>query len=220
MTFLELCQKTDRLFGSQGVFTSVATTNGFQSLIVQFVQNAWDNIQASRRHWDFYRTDVSFSTVVGQMEYSLEDVFGVAAVNPVENWITDRFVKDDFSTLDFVPYNNWIIEDHTNSREPIYFTNHPNLETAGYLSFDTPDDIYTYTLNYFRKPQQLTDNLNVPICPPEHHDAIVFQALTDLAAHFGNNDIYSTASVRANQLYNNLLRSQNPSKTINKRSFA
>jgi len=220
MTYLEICKKVDVLFGSQGVFTSVTTTNGFQALIVQFVQNAWDNIQASRRHWDFYHTTVNFSTVIDQIDYTLAEVFGIGVDNPVENWITDRFIRANFSTLDYVPYDNWIVEDHTNAREPIYFTNHPNLETEGFLSFDKPDDVYTYTLHYFRKPQQLANNTDIPICPPEHHDAIVFQALTDLAAHFGNNDIYSTASVRANQLYNNLLRSQNPSKTTKQRPFA
>ena len=220
MTFLELCQSVDVKLGSQGVFTSVATTNGFQLMIVDFVRNAWNNIQASRRHWDFYRTSVSFSTVAGKMDYDLEDVFGAGVDNPVENWITDRFIKEDFKTLNFIPYDQWIVEDHTSSEQPTDFTHHPNLETDGFLSFDNPDDIYTYTLHYFHKPQTLTDNLDVPICPPEHHDAIVFQALTDLAAHFGNNDIYSTASVRANQLYNNLLRSQNPSKTIKQRPFA
>jgi hypothetical protein len=219
MTYLELCQKTDVLFGSQGVFTSVATTNGFQSLIVKYVQNAWDNIQASRREWDFYRTTVSFSTVLNQMDYSLVEVFGAGVDNPVENWITDRFIRSDYSTLEYIPYDRWILEDHTTARDPRSFTTHPNLETSGFLSFDKPDGVYTYTLHYFRKPQQLSANTDIPICPTEHHDAIVFQALTDLAAHFGNRDIYSTASVRANQLYSNLLRSQNPSKTITPRPF-
>ena len=220
MNFLKICQTVDTLFGSQGVFTSVSTTNGFQLLIVEHVRNAWSNIQASRRHWDFYRTNVAFSTVQSQMEYSLEEVFGAGVDNPVENWITDRFIKDDFMTLNYIPYNEWVIEDHTLEEAPSDFTFHPNLETAGYLIFDKPDAVYDYTLHYFRKPQTLTANADVPICPPEHHDAIVFQALADLAARFGNGDIYSTASIRANQLYNNLLRSQNPAKEIKKRIFA
>lgn len=216
MNFLSICKEVDTLVGTQGVFTSVDTTNGFQLMIVEFVRNAWKNIQASRKEWLFYRTNVSFSTVLGQGDYSLIDVFGAGVDNPVGNWIVDRFIRADFTTLSYIPYDKWILEDHTISTNPISFTTSPNSEGAGFLSFDKPDGVYTYTLHYNRKPQILTANTDVPICPSEHHDAIVFQALTDLAAHFGNNDIYSTASVRANALYSNLLRSQNPAKAIQK----
>ena len=85
---------------------------------------------------------------------------------------------------------------------------------------DSADGVYQYTCHYYRKPQVLSIDADIPLCPPEHHDAIVFQAIADLAAYTGNADIYSTSSVRANQLYNNLLRSQNPSKTTKQRPFA
>jgi len=218
-TFLSICQKVDTLLGSQGAFTSVTTTNGFQLMIVEYVKNAWNNIQSTRKDWNFYRKTQSFSTVASQMNYTVNDVFSTS-VDPVENWVVDRFIKDsDLSTLEYVPYDRWIIEDHTTAREPKHFTVHPSSST-GYLSFDNPDDVYTYTLHYFRKPQELSGNTDVPICPTEHHDLIVWQALSDLAQHFGNTDMYSMAAVRANQLYSNLLRSQCPAKSIKLRPFA
>lgn len=214
MTFLEICKKVDVLLGTQGVFTSVSTTNGFQLLIVEAVRNAWLNIQTSRKDWYFYRTSVSFSTVALQSDYTLAEVFGAGVANPVSEWIIDRFVRSDKTTLTYIPYDNWILEDHTTARDPIYFTAHPNLETAGFLSFDKPDAVYTYDLHYYRKPQSLTLDTDVPICPTEHHDAIVFQAMADLASHLGNSDIYSMAALRANELYGALLRSQIPSRRM------
>lgn len=220
MTFLEICQRVDVLLGTQGVFSSVTTTNGFQATIVEYVKTAWLDIQVSRREWDFYRTTVSFSTVLNQVDYSLIELFGPGIANPVENWIVDRFVASDYSTLDYIEYDRWIIRENTTAKEPRSFTTHPNLETSGFLSIDKPDGVYTYTLHYFQKPQTLSGNTDIPICPTEHHNAIVYQAVTDLAAFLGNSDLYSTYSVRANSLYNNLLRSQNPDKVIKQQVFA
>lgn len=215
-SFLEICKSVDVLMGSQGVFTSVVTTNGFQQGIIKYVQKAWKNIQASRSDWKFFRRNVAFSTVTNQDSYTLEEIFGVGVANPVGEWMVDRFIKDDFSILKYVPYEVWILKDHTTARVPHEFSINPNAEGAGYLLIDKPDGVYNYTLHYNRKPQLLEENTDVPICPAEYHDVIVYQAIAEMSGNLGNSDIYSTSSVMANQLYNNLLRSQCPAKKISK----
>lgn len=231
MTYLELCQKVDVLLGSQGTFSTVATTNGYQQLIVEYVKNAWSNIQATRRFWDFRRAIITWEVTEGKEDYSIEDLFGAGATNPVENWIIDRFIRIPIGIstveynefLTFIPYDDWILEDRRNPQvHPRSFSIFPNPATVSdsLLSIDSPDDEYHYNCHYYLKPQELSVDADVPTCPPEHHDAIIFQALADLAAHLGNPDIYSTASVRANQLYGNLLRSQNVAKNIKMRPFA
>lgn len=215
-SFLDICKSVDVLLGSQGVFTSVVTTNGFQQGIVKYVQKAWNNIQVTRKDWKFLRRTVAFSTVLNQESYSLEDIFGVGVANPVGEWVVDRFIKDDFTTLEYIPYETWILQDHSRARDPRKFTINSNAETTAFLVMDKPDGVYNYTLHYNRKPQLLEENTDVPICPTEFHDLIIYQALADLSANLGNSDIYSTSAITANQLYNTLLRSQCPAKRISK----
>lgn len=218
MTYLQLVQKIDALLGSQGVVSSVLAA-GYQGMLAEYTKNAWLNIQALRPDWHFLRTSVSITLTTTSPDYSLADVFpATPTADPVGTFITDRFLLADKSALTYIPYDQWVLEDYSTASAPKVFTVHPSTYT-GYLSFNAVDGTYVVTCHYFRKPQELTANGDIPICPSEYHDAIVFTALADIAAFLGNSEVYSIASVRADNLVGALMRSQNPAKRVKVRSI-
>ena len=58
MTFLELCQRTAREGGVEGAISSVAAQTGMNRKIVDWVADAWTDLQVMR-DWSFMRSKMN-----------------------------------------------------------------------------------------------------------------------------------------------------------------
>ena len=213
-TFLELCQETDRVLASQGTLASVVTT-GYQDLLVGYVQNAYTDIQAARKEWDFLHTSVDIVLLSGKTEYNTLDIFGMVD-DPVANWKLDKFMYD-FDNLKYVPYDVYIYEEWKEEDEPGKFSKVIENNTLIFEDITTPKTVTAY---YYSKPQKLEENADVPLMPSQYDNAIIYRAVADVALKVGVPEMYYLFDAKANVLLGDLLRSQNPGKRVRSRGIA
>ena len=210
MNFIELCQKAQKYSGVQGSITStVNVQSGSQeALIIDAVRNAWIDIQNYRSDFKFLRDEVLLQLVQGTTEYSVEDVLGI---NPdFSEWKVDRFIYD-YSPLEYVKYDNWVLVEDTTEGEPQRFTVRPSDKA---LFFNSVDGTYALTLQYYRDVQELTANTDTPILPNRFHYLIVYGAVMDIATSTGDLLNYQRFALKYSQALGQLMRAETPKKKI------
>ncbi len=200
MTFLDLAKRVVSELGTDlpGNLTSVlitpatayGSTTEYLNKCVNWVKQAWIEIQEDQTDWNFMRTKGIFDLVQGQAQYdiSLQDGLSdydklIPFVAPVQRryiWITDGSVS---------PMNRtqcYYVEPE------LYFGYYDRLNLVSGLSYR-----YTFTSNgcillnpapgtpsykaefrYQRLPQELTEDTDTPTgLPPKYHMVIVYWAM-------------------------------------------
>lgn len=213
MNFLQIAQKIDQAIGSQGNVSSVEAS-GYQFLLGEYARNAWITIQNLRDDWKFLRTSTDITLTAGKEEYSILDIFSTID-SPVGKWKTDTFLYD-YNDLNYIDYEKYIRIKNQTPSKPQFFTVD---EASNKLFFNEPDAAYSVKAHYFRKPQVLTTNTDVPLCAPEFHYAIMYQAATDLCAYLGIAELHGINKTKADASLGALLRSANPAKKIRSRGI-
>jgi hypothetical protein len=220
MTFLELCQKLRQEAGISGAGpASVVNQQGEYARIVNWIINAWQEIQLTRKDWYFLRGDFTFDTVALKGAYT-----------PAEAGISTRFKmwdidslrlylkstgQNDERSLTYLPYEDFRRQFLTGQRlnnRPLYFT----FDTDLNLVFgDIPEAVYTVTGEYFKKPQVFAstvteNNTVVPDMPEEYHMLIVYEALKKYAMFEAAPEVLQYAMTNASRIYNALQSEQLP----------
>lgn len=219
MNFLQLCQETDKILGTQGTISSVSSASGYQELLISYVSNAWADIQNLRKDWIFLKRYVNISLTAGKTSYSVFDTH-LTSTDPVASWIIDRFINttSDNNVLTYVDPFTWMNRDLTTQKQPGAFTVHEN-SSFGYLEFENPNQLYNIKAHYYAKPQVLVDATDTPSMPSEYHKLIAHYAASEIGYWLGNTEAGDLHATKADNLLGDLLRSQNPSKTITPRRF-
>ncbi len=205
MTFLQLC---DRLLKETGVdgngVASVSGQTGMQLKAVNWIIRAWTEIQ-NQHYWHFLWQTGSFNTVIGQQGYS-------PTLDPaLKAWITDSVRLTDGTQTGYLTYkkwSNWAQERLTvNAGKPSTFT----IDPTDQLVFNTnPDAVYTIDFDYYRTPQILAANTDVPILPSHFHDVIFYQAMEYLAMEQDASEIYQASAMTLRRLMSDLKSEQLP----------
>jgi hypothetical protein len=201
-----------RLSGYQGTLSTVTAT-GYQATLVNIVANAWVDIQNLRSEWDFLKDNVTLATTIGKSEYTISDIFTTLESNVGKY---RGILGPDQERLRHITHDRYVLDDISNedSGTIVKYAVHPTTQS---LWFNPPDTSTNLDIHYWKKPQVLSVNTDVPLCPTEFHYAIVYQALVDLGIFMGNSDLYTGYGVKASSLVGDLLRHQNPSKSIKTR---
>ena len=205
MTFLELANQLLKETGvdDNGV-ASVSGQTGMQLKAVNWIIRAWRDIQ-NMRYWHFLWQNGTFTTVVGQQSYT-------PTLNPTLNaWVTDSVHINDGTQTSYLthkPWAQWQQERLTvQSGKPSEFT----IDPTDKLIFNTlPDAIYTIDFDYYRTPQILAANNDVPIMPSQFHDVILYKAMEYLATEQDAMEIYQASAITLNRLLVDLKESQLP----------
>lgn len=193
-TFLQLVNRVERESGTIGQsqrLSSVTGAVGRQEKIVEWTARAWEMIQRLRPDWTFTRNEFTASLAASQARYTAAEL----GITDFGSWMPEA---DDFSP--FSLYDPAIgradetrlrIRDYRIWRDAYDFgapgANRPNI-----IAFDpqrhicagpVPDRIYTLRGAYRRAIQTLSADTDEPYIAPDHHDTIVWYALTLLADH-------------------------------------
>jgi len=193
-TFLELVNDVERESGTIGQsqrLTTVSGAVGRQEKIVEWTAEAWRMIQRARPDWTFLRKEASHALTIGQARYSATDMGltdfaawlpeadGFASYSLYDNAIG----RSDETRLRVIPYREW--------RESYDFGSVENLRPC-VVAFDNdrklcfgnpPDAAYVARFTYRRSIQNLAADVDEPYIAADHHQAIVWLALTLLAEH-------------------------------------
>jgi len=181
MNLLALC---NRLIAEAGISAQPMTTTvnqtGELGRVVNWIQQAWLDIQSAHTTWRWMRKSATIVTVAGQSG-------GYTAVaNDVATWTLDAArnyvtaqgpITEIF--MNFVEY-----DDFRNSylygalryaqSRPLVFTINPDNT----LSFGpVPNGDHTVTNDYYKKPIEMADDAAEPDMPATFHMGIVWRAL-------------------------------------------
>ncbi|MHC4521115.1 MAG: phage adaptor protein [Planctomycetota bacterium] len=183
-TFLELAQETRALSGIGGTGpTDVATATGIEARIVNYVKNAWIDIQMHPKKWKWMwghylapaPGGAPLQTIVDTREYPLTGVESVR-VNSFKSYLTATGVTDRqrMSWQAWRPFeaSTGIVAETAD--RPIRVSRDP----AGALHlFPKANDIYSIEFEFFKTAQILAANGDEPEMPSDFHQLIVYEAL-------------------------------------------
>ncbi len=188
-TYLELCQKVARESGTiAGVLpTAVTGQTGRLLKVVNWVNDAWSEIQNMHAAWLWMRSEFSNDLSTNTMKYTAASFnltdFARWVEDPgsVTMYLTATGVSDE-GELENVPYDQWrrtYDRGTQTANRPTQWTVTPSLEFAVGVK---PDLVYTVRGEYYLGNQALAANGDTPNCPARFHDLIVWKALMKLYA--------------------------------------
>lgn len=188
MNFLQLVQRLHRRTSSSGA-VPVTLANQIEDVQrkIDWVNEAWMEIQEERNNWNWMRNSTSFPTVSGQANYTLAQIqsTGVNFSN-FGNWDTDTFRNYNTSAgansenlMSVIPYESWRdvyqFGGTRNARSrPCEFTVMPD---SGIGLGPTPEVGYTITAEYFTSALEMSADTDTPSLPLQFHMAIVYKAM-------------------------------------------
>lgn len=187
MNYLELCQRTARECGVSGTGpTTVLNQIGELSRIINWVATALNDIETAHPQWGWMKRDVSFPTVAGQASYNPEvdcgiatDTFNVWQRFRFRNYVTASGNISEIE-MDYITYDNW--RDNYSygatryvQTRPLEFGIAPDQRTLVLGPY--PAAGYTITGEYFRAPQVLAADADIPEMPKSFHMTIVYKAM-------------------------------------------
>ena len=228
MNRLQLVQRLNQEAASTGdtISTTLSQTGLIQRLI-DWVDTAYQDIQAMRLDWDFLRTEFSFSMVVGTREYSKATL----GYDDLSAWkVDDIRVYDDVSDEDYL-----IFEEYDTFKRIYLLGNYRALtgrpssfsvKPDGSIIFDLlADDTYTINGEYYKIADVMdstgaTANTDEPIIPVPYQMAIVWRALMFYGAYEGADDVYSHGEKEFRRVLSQLELNQTPKQSFLSRPIA
>lgn len=167
---------------------SVLNQTGLNRLVANWIKEAWTYVQAEHTNWGFLLSDkVSSALVAGTEEYTA----AALGITDLGSWDIDSVRLHDTDTgvasqafVQYVPWAEYREVYDVGTRQtgrPAYFSVAPN---SSLVFYPLPDKgTYELTLRYFKAPVELVDSSDVPACPVQFHDIIVYKALEYYGVH-------------------------------------
>lgn len=222
-TFLAGCQRLNQEAGlsGSGPTTTVGQT-GISKQVVDWYNSAYIDVLSEHTNWLFMQDEFSFQTTASKRLYTISDT----GVTDLQKWKTDDFgsfrvflTSSGVNTEQFMysllwsDYRQMYIFGATRTAEgiPTYFSIRPDRSLDFYL---VPDNIYTITGEYFKKPVELSSDTDEPIFPSEFHMIIVWRALMYYAGFDAANEKYVTGKSEYRKLLMRLELDQLPKMTF------
>ena len=187
---------------------------------VNWVNDAWMDIQQKHPDWLFMRPSFTVNTTASNGNYlfsACTDVPTAAAISAFRYWHRDT-LKIYLTSggvggerhLPYIPYSAWYTVYNTNTQTdstPVLFTiaNNRSLNIA-----PKPNGIFTITGEYQKTATQLSGNAALPSLPTEYHDAIVYRALMFYAMNEEISFLYQTAEKEFKAIIGRMTLSQLP----------
>lgn len=195
-TFLTIAQDVRQEAGLAGTGPAAVTNQvGMDKKLVTWVKNAWIDIQETHQTWRFlWKSDGVLTTTSGVRTYDPVSLgFNVRTISKesIRAYLGTVANEMWLQYMEYAEFRNKYLRGVIVLGRPICYTWTPDNRIVMY---PTPNDAYTVSFEYYRTPQVLADNGDVPICPEWLHDAIKYRALMYYAAHDENNVLYQEAA--------------------------
>ncbi len=226
-TYLEICQDVIRECGISGTLTTVASQTGEFNRVVNWVKQAWIEIQNRHHNWLWMRASATVDTTAGDGSYAASDFTDEATSAAITNF--DRWLADDLedppkmyltstgvggeywlSWLDWYQFRTIYLvnQNRTTQGQPAHISVDPQLNIRfGQL----PNDAYTATVNYYRSAQKFSADADVPTGLPEQYDDIImYRAMEKYAGYEAAQEVMVRATTEGNRVMRQLEVNQLP----------
>lgn len=210
-TFLQLAQKLRQEAEIPGTGPSAVTgQTGQLKRVVDWVADAWRELQVMHPNWRWMRRTFTGTTTTGQSEYAysaLTDTTDSAAISRFSRWIH----ADDYGCPIFTIYptsggvggQNWLVYRPWDEFRRIYrFGSQSNGQPAWFsitpankIALGPAPDAtgYTFGGDYQMGEQTFDSDDDTPDMPSRFHNLIVYYALEKYGANSVAAEIYSRA---------------------------
>lgn len=207
-TFLELCQDALTESGSTSIsIPSVKSQTGLPGKFVRWTRRAWIDIQVEQR-WRFMRATKTLKLTQSQGDYSLATL-GWTDIRELENGKRAQLITRDggVSELRLLSAEDW--REQYAGRTigdglPAVVMRDGDLLRFTPASSAAAD---TVSLSYWKTPQVLTENADLPIgLADDLHAVISWRALYAYGKHDVAQDIRDNAKEEANRLLSRMFK--------------
>lgn len=213
-TFLQLCADMVRESGAIGAApASVGGQTGRQEKAVDWVRDAWTQIQAEQPDYNFLRASFSQALSIGVTSYTP----AALGITSFARWVVDTPEYQPVTIyesgnqaqeveLRFIPYANWRISYDRGTHDankPICWSIAPDRSL---VVGPKPDKAYILRGDYQRGPQVLAADGDIPIMPDQYHQVIVWRAIMSLCGHDEAGAAYQFAKARHDPIIKNMER--------------
>lgn len=194
MTFLELCRQMRQESGIAG--TGPLTTEGQTGemrRVVDWTRQAWVEIQ-SEQDWKFDWAQGSVTLNATETVYDLPADF--------DDWITDTLKADG----DKVKQIAW--RDFHKAADDYFAA--VAISPDNKLHLNAPTSKAALTFEYFRTPQELTADSDVPRMPERYHMAIIYRAMFQYAMYENAQEVAQQAQMNDQKMMQRIASSELP----------
>lgn len=223
-TFLEICQQTARDVGmaGNGPTTTIGQT-GLYGDIVRWVIDSYTEIQnRNGGHWRFLRHEFTLPTVDTVDSYDWTQAIDSTTANPLTRFSEWR-VNDSrlppriYLTASGVGTQTWMSVAPWSDFQQIYKISNQVDSYPAHVTVDpqdnivigpAPNGVYTITGEYFRGPQVLALDADVPEMPLQFHNLIRFYAIENYGYRQSAPEILNRAEKQQRKYMRQLERNQ------------
>lgn len=215
MTFLELCKKLRQEAASSGNDSTVVDAANEWGRLRDWINQAWIDLQLMRDDWNWMRAEVSFNTVAEQAEYAYAS--SPISLTNFRRWNNDSFriyldSVGDEHRLQYMPYrdfrNEYLISTfQTTYAYPSVITVSP---TDSLILALPPDNEYTVTGEYYKRPTELDADDDEPSFPSYFHMLIVYRAMQSSGYYEAADEVLSRANIRYEEMMTWLINDETP----------
>lgn len=205
LTYLQLSQRLRQEAGLSGTGpTTVIGQTGDMKRVVDWIANAYNDIQNASMTWRFLRVSFNFPTVIGTNEYAPGDV----GITDHATWITRNRDQsgairvyenvNDENRLQHFQWDDYREAYETGSNRSI--TGRPSIITVkpnqSLVIWPIPDRVYTIDGERYKAGAQLTANDDTPNWPSRFDLIAVWKGLIDYGAWAGADEKYAHGTNR------------------------
>jgi hypothetical protein len=204
MTFLELCQTLRREVGAAGTGpANVEGQTGEYARLVEWIRNSWIRIQETHERWRFAWAEGSVEIEPAFREYELSS--DVALID------SDAIYRGD-TKLTVVDWHQF----REDFREPSGADiRRVSFSPDGLLRLEAfPKQSELITFEYWREPQRLVANTDVPRCPAPYHLAIVYAAMVQYGLYENAQEVVQQARLNYSGVYQQMVNRELPTITL------
>jgi hypothetical protein len=230
MNFLEICQTVVRECGIDRIDSvlpvSVEGQTGELRAVVDWVRQAYIEIQAMPVPWLWMRKPWTLNTTIGKRKYLFSEITDAETSAPISRfnrwWIDDRenppkcyltsAGRGSEYWMIWVPYQYFQTVHNIGTEvqgTPIHIAEHPDRSI---LIGQTPSAVNTINGEYQRGAQILTLDGDIPEMPKEYHWTIVYAAMKKYATREVSPEIMLTVNTEGKALMSSLLANQSPAR--------
>ena len=171
MNKLTLCQKIREKCGLSG--TGPVTTigqSGEMLRIVNWFDEAWNDIQDVRDDWFFMRaSDSSLATIAASQDATLPESFA----HPIALTLTTGTTKNEVEYMEFPAFQEAFRLNTPSTGQPTVWTVDGNTARFNTIA----DQVYPLTLEYFKQPVVLATDNAIPDIDTRYQMIIVYKAM-------------------------------------------
>jgi hypothetical protein len=206
-TFLQICQAVRRETGISGAGpVNTGVLSGIEGKLIGYVRDAWVDVQTYRNDWPWMRKTLQVVTSPGKQRHTITELN-----------------LTDFERWDFLGASIYKQDDGVAGEQPLGSTTFDMWWSTGRLGlqqqqapwvlfFDPednalmfhpiPDAEYLITLRYFRAPQILSADGDIPRLPVNQawRDIIKWRALWYYGYHDGAPDVLAEAEMKWDEM--------------------